>query len=111
MKEEVFCIRLKKGIGLIEKDKIIYCKAAGRYTFLITQEKKMKIACNIKNIEQRLCKKKFLRIHRSHIVNQGFIKEYLSETNEIILTNGDKFSISLRKKNIFLKWFRCNNDE
>lgn len=103
MSNNKICFRSKKGLGLIEKDKIIYCKAAGRYTFFNTQEKKMRIASNIKSIENRLCKKKFLRIHRSYIVNLDFIKEYLSETNEIILNNDEKLSISMRKRSLFLK--------
>jgi two-component system LytT family response regulator len=110
MKKGKFFIRTRQGALIINANDIIYCKAARRYTLLITQQNMMKIASNIKNIECRLCKTKFCRVHRSYIVNQEYIKYYLPESNEVLLKTGDKLSISLRKRNIFLKWLK-NKDE
>lgn len=96
-------VRSKRGNIYISTEDIIYCKAARRYTFIKTRRKMTKIASNIKSIENRLCKTKFVRIHRSHIVNLDFIKEYLPKTNEVVLTNDDKFSTSMRKRRLIQK--------
>jgi len=104
MKEdEVLLFCSKKGIICIEKDEIVYCKAAGRYAFLKTRRKMTKISENLKSILGKLDKKRFVRIHHSMLVNLSFIKEFSSKSNMVIMKNGKIFSISVRKKKLFLK--------
>ena len=103
MNRKKICIRSNRGVIYIEKDEIIYCKAAGRYAFLKTKGKMTKISENLKSIEEKLDKKRFVRIHHSMLVNLSFIKEFSSKSNMVIMKNGKIFSISVRKKKLFLR--------
>jgi two-component system, LytTR family, response regulator len=103
MRNNKICFRSKKGISFINEKEIVFCEASGRYTFLKTRRKMTIISENLKSVEEKLNKRIFVRIHHSTIVNLDFIKEYQSKSNELILNNGKKLFISVRKKKLFLK--------
>lgn len=49
--------------------------------------------------EEKLPRQMFARVHRSHLVNQLFVKE--TDANSIILlSNGEKIAMSRRKKQV-----------
>ncbi|MFT5823170.1 MAG: two-component system LytT family response regulator [Crocinitomix sp.] len=43
----------------------------------------------------------FFRINRSHLVNMGFVKSYISRTGEVELQSGKKLIVSTRKRSTF----------
>jgi DNA-binding LytR/AlgR family response regulator len=65
---------------------LIHCKIAAtlyfyssdKYTFLVTAEKEHIIDRTLADLEERLDPKRFVRIHRSTIVNVGQVKEIVS---------------------------------
>ena len=71
--------RIKVTVGdklfLIPLEDIVYFEAREKYTFLHTLEKEYAIDDTIAALEIRLDKRRFIRIHRSYIVNVGFIRE------------------------------------
>jgi DNA-binding LytR/AlgR family response regulator len=72
--------------GKIEKifyDELLYVEAMLNYVILHTETKKMIVYLTIKGIAEQLPPGKFLKVHKSYIVNAGKIKSI--EGNEINL--------------------------
>ena len=60
----------------IALDKIHFVKAIGSYIEIITEDSKYTLAVNLKSFESRLSDTRFIRIHRSHLINLNQIEEY-----------------------------------
>ncbi|MBU1099754.1 MAG: LytTR family DNA-binding domain-containing protein [Bacteroidetes bacterium] len=91
-------------ISFVKTDHIIRIKSAGKYVSILTQEGENLIRQTMNEIEAKLDPKKFIRIHRTAIINFDFIKEmqnwYRGEY-VILLTNNEKFTTSSSyRKNI-----------
>jgi two-component system, LytTR family, response regulator len=97
------------GITLYAIDTIIRLEADSSYTTLsFTDRKNLLASKTLKDFEQILPKEKFFRIHDSHLINVDKIKEYVKESNSIILENGDSVPVSKRKKQEFLEFITNN---
>lgn len=68
-----------KGTRDIFLDQIIYCKAEGSYTKIITEDEVITQRIILGNLEEKL-DNRFLRIHRSYIVNQHKITSQKSDS-------------------------------
>lgn len=85
-------------IYLIDYKKIIYLKAEGAYTKIITTETEITASKNLKYYEDMLSNHKlFLRIHKSYIVNKAKIVTVHKLKQQAILENGDSISIAQDK--------------
>ena len=74
---------------------IKYVEALGDYVKLITNEGNVVILSTMKSFEQKLPKDKFLRIHKSYIVNLEKIEKFNSK---IIIVAGNQIPLSRHKK-------------
>lgn len=80
---------------------IVSLHAEGRYTRIILQNgQQCIVARNLKTFEEISCKRgTFLRISRSVILNMAYVKSYTkSEPFTVILSNGDVYDVSRRKR-------------
>ena len=70
---------------------------------------KMVVTKILKDFEDLLNENQFVRIHKSHIVNLSFIKEYSTADGGIVkMTDGNVWSISRRQLDIFLAKIKEN---
>ena len=82
---------------------ILFVNAAGSYTEIITSEAKYSISINLKNFENKVNDKRFIRIHRSHLVNLFHVHQY--DYGRVYI--GDhSLPISAAYKEIFTKSIR-----
>ncbi len=91
-------------ISFVKTSEIIRIKSAGKYISVLSKEGDNLIRQTMNEIEEKLDPKKFIRIHRSAIINFDFIKEiqnwYRGEY-VILLNNNEKFTTSSSyRKNI-----------
>lgn len=88
-------------------DEILYCKADGAYTgFYFSGDKETIWACYLlKEVESMLTEAPFFRVNRSYLVNLDHCHELICKTNEIVLCNGEKISVSRAKMKLFVKAF------
>jgi len=114
MSSSKISIRTLKGIHVLQCKDILYCKADGRYTriFLHNGESYV-IAKVLKKYEELLPDSCFFRIHKSHIVNLGFVKEFiLNNGRTLILNDNTELIVSHRRCRVFteriLKLFPSN---
>ena len=98
------------GITSINADHIIYVKAQNIYSEIITQKGTYLIRSSLNELENRLGNHLFFRIHRSHLINMGYIKSI--DGYNSILDNGIKLKIGRTKlanlKNEYRAYCRRN---
>jgi two-component system, LytTR family, response regulator len=98
-------INTTESITVLNVSDIIHCESNRNYTYLyMKNKKKIIVSKTLMEFEEILCKYKFLRIHKSHLINTGYIEKYMkSEGGYIVLTDGSKLPVSVRKKEYLFK--------
>ena len=93
-----------QGYIFINEEDIIQCEADNTYTiFHLVNNKKIVVSKTLKECEEILNKTTFYRIHHSHLVNLGFIREYVrGEGGHIIMLDNSLIPVSRSKKQFFL---------
>lgn len=94
-----------QGFEVLVVDDIIRFEADGCYTKVILKDGKNKVVSRtLKDFEEIVPKEKFFRIHKSHMINLMFIKDYSKISgNFLTMTDGSKVEISRRKSHEFLQ--------
>jgi two-component system LytT family response regulator len=83
-------INHNKGIKIVDDDNIIHLEASGNCTTLYFKDKtKYLDTRTLKIYEEMLDKRKFFRVHKSHIINLNYLKEYLHEDGHTAVMQGD----------------------
>lgn len=94
-------IPTSNGFRMLDLEELVRCESDGGYTHFITTKKENILVCRtLGSYEQILCNQhRFLRTHKSHIVNPMFIKEYRhGRGGELILQNGTTVPVSNNKR-------------
>ena len=98
-------LRFNESLRIIKNADIMYCHSDSGYTsFYLVQGEKIMVSKGLKEYEKLLPEDKFLRIHKSYLVNKTFIKEYLKE-GYIRLSNDISLPVAVRRKEDILKFF------
>jgi two-component system LytT family response regulator len=94
-----------KGVKIVEEDNITYLEASGNCTMIhFADGSRYLDTRTLKIYEEILDEHKFYRIHKSHIINMNFIKEYISEHGHIIeLKDGTQLPVARNRVSAFLK--------
>lgn len=105
-KSKKLAIKSNGKISFIEKNDIKYIQASGYYAEIFTDQKKYLLRESLNSLLDQLKSFKFIRIHRSTIINSSLIKEVLySNYGEIDVKMQDEklFRISKSHKKEFQK--------
>jgi two-component system LytT family response regulator len=86
-------LQVKSGdkILLINTDDIVYFEAKDKYTFLHTIDQKHIVDFTLNDLEEKLDKTNFIRIHRSNIINLKYLRE-------LVKWFGGKYKVRLKDK-------------
>jgi two-component system, LytTR family, response regulator len=107
LKPETNCILVPsdKGLQVINVHSIIRVQSISNYSKLFFKNgKTLVVAKVLRWFEERLSAHRFMRIHRTHLVNSHCLLSFnKNNTVEIELVNGERFKVARRKRNIFLK--------
>jgi two-component system LytT family response regulator len=86
-------------ITYVPLDDIIRLQAESNYTrFFFLDKSEFLSAKTLKEYEELLPQERFIRVHRSHIVNKTFINQYNREGMLLVLKDGTSLEVSRRKK-------------
>ncbi len=87
------------GFNVSALDDIIRLEADGCYTIVVIKNEKKKIVSRtLKEFEETLPKEKFFRIHKSHLINLNYIKDYSNIDGYFVtMIDGSRLEISRRK--------------
>lgn len=93
------------GFNILIFDNLIRLEAEGCYTKVVIKDGKDKIVSHtLKDFEDTLPKEQFFRIHKSHLINLKYIKEYSTRSgNFVTMFDGSKIEISRRKAPEFIQ--------
>lgn len=90
-------IATSDGTFFFRPDEIIRCEAIGNYTKFFLQNSKSFISSRtLKDYDDLLAEKQFLRVHRSHLVNKKYINSYTGD-RELKMKDGSSVEVSRRK--------------
>jgi len=70
-------IKNKEGTNFIDKDKVIMVQKEGTQTVIITKDIKYNSNLSMNDIEEKLGRSSFMRVHKSYIVNINYIEKIL----------------------------------
>jgi two-component system LytT family response regulator len=84
---------------------IVRCESNGNYTtFYFKNGQKLLVTKTLKEYDQMLSEYKFARVHQSHLINAQQIKEFVKvDGGYIVMRDGSKIPVSLRKKSVVMK--------
>ncbi|MEP6682387.1 MAG: LytTR family DNA-binding domain-containing protein [Parafilimonas sp.] len=78
-------------------NEIIRCEAVGNYTRFILKDKRPLLTSHtLKEYDELLTEQNFLRVHRAHLINSGYIASF-SKEHEIKMHDGSIIPVSRRK--------------
>lgn len=90
-------------IHIVQIEDVIRLESDINYTrFYFKDGTKLMVTKTLKEFDKMLSDHSFIRIHQSHLVNTNFIKEYIKQDGKLVLKNGDKISVSSRKKSTLM---------
>lgn len=97
-----------EGVHIIQIDHIIRCEADDYYTRIFLNDGRMiMVSKTLKNTEELLSGKSFIRSHKSHLVNLQYVKKYVkSDGGYLELKDGTTIPVSRRKKDQILNYIQ-----
>jgi len=89
-----------EGLHVVDTSDIIRCQSDDCYTnFFLNGGKRIIVSKTLKEIEEQLTGKDFIRPHKSHLINVSYIKTVVrNDGGYIIMKDGSEIPISRRKK-------------
>ncbi|MFC5046502.1 LytR/AlgR family response regulator transcription factor [Aquimarina hainanensis] len=103
-KLQKLCLSTVDNFEFIDIENIIYCKANGSYTsFFLKNKTSVLVSKHLKEYENLLVNKSFMRVHNSYLINLNEVKKYVkSDGGYILMSNNDHINISKAKKDTFI---------
>jgi two-component system LytT family response regulator len=96
-----------EGFEIVDIESIIYCEAVDNFTrFHFMQGQPLMICRTLKYFEDVLKDHRFMRIHRSHMINLGFVVRYSKgKGGSVTMKNDRELEVSPNKKEELLSLF------
>lgn len=100
-------VRDRRGLVPLATDEIVWLKADDDYTVIYTANKTFLVGTNLKDFAAKLNPAKFLRVHRSTVVNLDCINRIEEDARRLILymNNGNEVPASRAGSQILKKLF------
>lgn len=95
----------QKGIEIIAIASIVRCEADGSYARVyLNNGKCILVSRNLKEMEELLVESGFIRSHRKHLINMGFVQKYIrGNGGYVVMKDGSTADVSKRMKSSFLR--------
>ncbi len=93
------------GLKMVTISDIIRCESDNNYTlFYLLDGSKILVSKTLKEYDELLSSEGFFRVHKSHLINIAFVKEYIKgEGGYVILEDNTNIEVSRRKKESLLQ--------
>ena len=92
-------VQKNKKVMLVDLDEVLNFKAEGHYTTVYTKTEEYLCNLSLSELESRLPSDKFVRVHRSNMVNISFAKSFEKEDDQcsMVMVNDVRIPISRNK--------------
>jgi two-component system LytT family response regulator len=96
------------GFEVVKVNEIVRCEANDNFTvFHLTNNRKVMICRTLKYYEDLLTAYDFIRVHKSHLLNFQYIKQYKKgKGGQVIMADGKEVELSPIRKKEFLDKFK-----
>lgn len=99
------------GWTVVRKSDIIRCESDKNYTTIVTTTGDHVVSKTLKDVEQKLLRDGFYRVHASHLIHDLFVQQILkSDGGNVLMSNGDLIPISKGRKKDFFDWWLSRVD-
>jgi two-component system LytT family response regulator len=97
----------QNGVTFVSIRDIVYCESDDSYTqFFLNDGQHYLVTKTLKEIQEMLETRGFLRIHRQYLINEEHIKKYVKgEGNYLLMSNGQSIPVSRLYKDRLLERF------
>lgn len=104
-KNDKLVIPTTHGFKVVVFDDITHLEADGCYTTIFVKDgKKIVVSRTLKDFEDILSSVNFFRIHKSHLINLKYVKDYSNLSGNLVtMADGNKVEISRRKTPLFIQ--------
>lgn len=94
-------VAIGQSIKFLELANIVMIKADGAYSEIVMRDdSKLVVSKNLKHFEDLLNQdKRFLRVHKSYLVNTSFVSEYIKSSGGYLMLNG-KHEVSISNEKV-----------
>ena len=94
------------GLMFVDAEEILYAIADGNYSIVhLSNNREAKVLRQLKEIEELLQAEKFIRIHRSHLINIEHVIRLDSESESILMADGKSLALARDRKTEFIEKF------
>ncbi len=96
------------GLHIFKVADIMRCESSSNYTqFFLNTGKTMLASKTLKEFDGMLCDYSFERVHKSHLINMNYVKQYVqSDGGYVIMHDGSRIPVANRKKEQLVKLLR-----
>lgn len=97
----------QEGVVFVELKNIIYCEADDNYTrFFLNNGNKHLVSKTLRDIQEILEERNFLRISRQHLINLDHITKFMKgEGSYVIMTDGTSINVARSQKDRLIERF------
>ncbi len=106
---DTLALSTQKGLSFIKVNDIMYFSASGAYTYVVLNTGEKYLVSKPLSVFEDVFEDDpiFFRVHKSNLINLGFIKEYIrGEGGDIVMQDNTHIALSRNKKQEFLSLFR-----
>lgn len=95
-----------EGLIFVRNNEILHAQADGNYTeVILSNNRQIKVLRQLKEIEELLPYENFIRVHRSHLVNLEHVIRLDSDSESIMMTDGQSIPLARDRKFDFIEKF------
>lgn len=107
---DTLSIATNKGTIIIRQEDIVRVEASGSYTvFYVQHQNQIMASSTMAEFEEKLDSTKFIRVHKSHIINLGFVSKYKrGDGGSLTLQDNSEIPVSRSRKEDLLKKLFAN---
>ncbi|WAC13061.1 LytR/AlgR family response regulator transcription factor [Dyadobacter pollutisoli] len=97
----------QNGVAFVEMKDIIYCEANHNYTKFYLQDGRYHLAAkSLRDIQELLEERDFLRVHRQFLINLGHIRKFVKgEGSYVVMSNQQTIPVSRMQKERLMERF------
>ena len=105
LKNDSFTLATNRGVLVFQQSDIVRLEASGNYTIFSIQNQKQTLGSyTLSDFESKLNPSKFLRVHKSHVVNLDYILKYTKgDGGSLTLQDGSVIPVSRSRKDELIK--------
>lgn len=104
---EIIALPTSEGLTMTQAQKICFVKSEGNYVGVnLTDGSTILLSRQLNELEAFLPNSYFIRAHQQFIVNKLFVYQYHKKDGQLILVNGEKIPVAVRKRKLLSSFFK-----